>query len=108
MNTLTLRSIQTESHPETKMIFWYLFATSKGAKTRIKIINLLQRQPHNTNRISQELMMDYKAIKHHIQILEKNNIIGKFDAQYGAAFYPSTVFEENKNLFDEIVSRVSV
>ncbi|QUC64148.1 winged helix-turn-helix transcriptional regulator [Nitrosopumilus sp. K4] len=108
MNTLTLRSIQTESHPETKMTFWYLFATSKGAKTRIKIMRLLQSHPYNTHRISQELMMDYKAIKHHMDILEKNNLIDKFDANYGATFFPSTIFEENKVLFDEIISRMSV
>ncbi|MCV0431138.1 winged helix-turn-helix domain-containing protein [Nitrosopumilus sp.] len=108
MNNITLRSIHTESHPETKIIFWYLFATSKGAKTRIRIMNLIQNQPYNTHQISQELMMDYKAIKHHMEILEKNNIIGKFNAQYGATFYLSSIFEKNKILFDEIVSRISV
>ena len=106
MNTLTLRSIQTESHPDTKMIFWYLFVTTKGAKTRIKIMNLIRNQPYNTHKISQELAMDYKAIKHHIEILEKNNIIGRFDAQYGATFFPSAIFEENQNLYDELVSRI--
>lgn len=69
-------------------------------------MNLLQGHPYNTHQISQELGMDYKAIKHHMQILEKNSIIGKFNAQYGATFYPSVIFEENKNLFDEIVSRI--
>ncbi|MFB5620161.1 MAG: ArsR family transcriptional regulator [Nitrosopumilus sp.] len=108
MNTLTLRSIETVTHPETKMTFWYLFATSKGAKTRIKIMNLIQNRPYNTHQISQDLKMDYKAIKHHMQILEKNNIIGKFDAQYGATFYLSSLFEENKVLFDEITARMNL
>lgn len=106
MNTLTLRSIQTESHPETKMIFWYLFATTKGAKTRIKIMNLIRTRPYNAHRISQELAMDYKAIKHHLEILEKNNIVDRFSAQYGSTFYPSSIFEENQNLYDELVSRI--
>lgn len=108
MNSVTLRSIETVSHPQTKMMFWYLFATSRGAKTRIKIMKLLQEQPYNTHRISQELGMDYKAIKHHFEVLEKNNMIGKFDANYGATFYPSVLFEENELLFDEIVERTNL
>ncbi len=52
--------------------------------------------------------MDYKAIKHHLNVLENNNLIGKFDANYGATYYLSTLFEENQNVFDEIASRMNL
>ena len=107
MQTLTLRSIKAEAHRETKMMFWFLFASSRGAMTRIRIMELLKDSPYNAHQISKSLSMDYKAVKHHLHTLEKNNLIGKFDAQYGAAYFPSTLFEENQVVFDEIASKTS-
>ena len=108
MQTLTVKSLKTETHPETKMIFWFYFASSRGAATRIRIVKSLQNRPYNTHQLSKELSMDYKAIKHHLNVLEKNNLIGKFNANYGATYYLSTLFEENQNVFDEIASRMNL
>ena len=108
MQTLTIKSLKIETHPETKMMFWFYFASSRGAATRIKIVKLLETRPYNTHQLSKELAMDYKAIKHHLNVLENNNLIGKFDANYGATYYPSPLFEENQNVFDEIVSRMNL
>ncbi len=108
MQTLTVKSLKTETHPETKMMFWFYFASSRGAATRIKIVKTLQNRPYNTNQLSKELSMDYKAIKHHLDVLENNNIIEKFDANYGATYYLSALFEENQNVFDEIAARMNL
>ncbi len=108
MQTLTVKSLKTETHPETKMMFWFLFASTRGAATRIRIVNLLQNHPYNANQISKELSMDYKAVTHHLKILENNNLLGKFEANYGAAYYLSTLFEENQDIFDEIAERMKV
>ena len=108
MQTLTVKSLKTETHPQTKVMFWSLFASTRGAVTRIRIVNLLQNHPYNTNQISKELSMDYKAITHHLKILEKNNLLGKFEANYGAAYYLSTLFEENQEIFNEIVEKLQI
>ena len=90
------------------MMFWFLFSSSRGAQNRIRIIRQLQRQPLNTNQLSQELSIDYKAVKHHLGILEDNNLLGKFEeAHYGAAYYLSALFEENNSVFDEITARMN-
>ena len=108
MQTLSARSIHTQTHPETKMMFWFLFASSRGAETRIKVVKKLQQRPYNTHQLSKEMNMDYKAVKHHLDVLEKNNLIEKFDAVYGAAYYLSSLFEENQSLFEEINSKIHV
>ena len=108
MQTLTVKSLQTETHPQTKMMFWFLFASSRGAATRIRIVKLLRNQPYNAHQMSKELSMDYKAIKHHLNILEKNNLLGKFEARYGATYFLSALFEENQAIFDEIASRMNL
>jgi len=107
MQTLTVKSLKTETHPQTKMMFWFLFASTRGAATRIRIIKLLQNRPYNANQMSKELSLDYKAVKHHLKILENNNLLGKFEANYGAAYYLTILFEENQDVFDEIVSKLN-
>ncbi len=108
MRAITIKSIETETHPQTKMMFWFLFASTRGANTRIKIIKLLKSQPYNTHQLSQEISMDYKAVKHHLDVLVKNNIVTKFNATYGAAYYLSPLFEENQEIFDEIATKMQL
>ena len=108
MQLVTVKSLKTEAHPQTKMMFWFLFSSSRGAQNRIKIIRQLQHQPLNTNQLSQELSIDYKAIKHHLRILEENNLIGKIEVSYGATYFIAPLFEENQNVFEEIASKFNL
>ena len=108
MQALSVKSIQTQTHPETKMMFWFLFASSRGAITRVKVVKLLQQRPYNIHQLSKELSMDYKAIKHHITTLEKNNLLRKFEPTYGATYFLSPLFEENQSLFEEIKTKISI
>ena len=75
MQVLTARTIQSEGRPESKMLMWYLFAGSRGGVNRIRIISLLRQRPMNRHQISTDLKIDYKAVRHHTEILEKNNLI---------------------------------
>ncbi len=105
MQTLTLKSLKTETHPQTKMMFWHLFLRSRGGQNRVRIISLLRNKPSNKHQLSKDLELEYKGVQHHIKILENNNLVEKFEANYGAAYYLSTLFEENQAIFDEIAAR---
>ena len=106
MQTLTVKSLQTETHPQTKVMFWFLFASTRGAATRIRIVKLLRNQPYNAHQLSIKLSLDYKAVKHHLKVLENNNLLEKFEANYGSTYYLTTLFEENQAVFDEIAARL--
>lgn len=88
------------------MLFWILFGGSRGANNRIKIISLLKDQPCNRNQISTELNLDYKTIKHHVNNLEKNNMLVKMGTGYSEVFFVSEFLESNMNLFDEIGTKL--
>ena len=105
MQTVTIKSIKTKTHPQTKFLFWYVFGTSRGGDNRIKIISYLRSSPANTHQISSNLQLDYKAIKHHLGVLEKNNLVQKIGEKYGMIFFLSQLFEENIELFDEIATK---
>ena len=92
--------------PNAKRIFWYLFAGSRGGNNRIKIIELLKEHPHNINQLAETLKLDYKAIQHHILVLEKNNMVSKVGEKYGVSYFISDYLESNIIAFDKIASQI--
>ena len=91
--------------PNAKRLLWYLFAGSKGGNNRIKIVGLLKERPYNINQLSEALGLDYKAIRHHIKVLEKNNLVAKMGEKYGVLYFISNYLEVNLEAFNEIKSK---
>jgi len=92
--------------PEAKRLLWFVFAGTRGGLNRMKLILALKNQPLNANQLAKELDLDYKAIQHHIKVLEKNNLVTKAGEKYGVTFFVSTFLEVNMESFDEIVSKL--
>jgi DNA-binding transcriptional ArsR family regulator len=93
--------------PNAKRLLWFLFAGSKGGTNRIRIIDLLKEQPFNTNQIADSLDIDYKAVQHHLSILEKNNLVTKIGEKYGILYFISPYLELNIETYNEVKSRVA-
>ena len=86
-----------------KNLLWYLVAGTKGGETRGKIIDLLKKKPSNANKIAEILKLDYKTVRHHLKVLEKNNIITAINkGSYGAVYFLSDFMQQNIKLFEEI------
>jgi len=102
----SVRTIESYAHSEIKKLFWYLFVESKGSTNRIRIISVLRNIPRNRYQLSIELDLDYKAIQHHLKVLEKNNLVIKTGNRYGLTFYVSSLFDNNEIIFDEIVDKL--
>ena len=92
--------------PDTKRLLWFVFAASRGGLNRLKIISKLKENPLNTNQLAKELSLDYKAIQHHIKVLEKNNMITKVGEKYGVTYFISTFLEVNMESFEEIEGKL--
>jgi DNA-binding transcriptional ArsR family regulator len=88
--------------PEAKRLLWFLFAGSRGGENRIRIIDLLKEQPHNMNQLAEALGVDYKAVQHHIGVLEKNNMVTKIGEKYGVLYFISNYLEANIEAFNEV------
>jgi predicted transcriptional regulator len=67
---------------------------------------LLLEQSYNTHQLAQELQLDYKAIQHHMKVLEKNNMILKIGGKYGAVFHLSTFLEVNIGALDMAIDKL--
>ncbi len=95
---------KTDELPYAKNLLWMVFANSRGGQNRIKIIFTLKKSPLNAHQLSKELGLNYRAIQHHIGVLEKNNLVSHVGEKYGTTYFLSTFLEVNMRTFDEIVA----
>ena len=72
---------------------------------RGKIIKILRETPVNSNQLAKLLDLDYRTIRHHIDILEKNGIITSIGERYGLMYFLSPEMENNYLEFEEIWKR---
>ena len=79
---------------------------ARGGLNRLKIISKLRENPFNTNQLAKEMGLDYKAIQHHIRVLEKNNMITKVGEKYNVTYFISTYLEVNMEAFEEIEGKL--
>jgi DNA-binding transcriptional ArsR family regulator len=89
-----------------KYILGWLIAGTRGGPTRAKIIAVLKESPQNANQLATILKMDYKTMRHHLEVLEKNRIITSVGDRYGATYFLSQTMEENYLMFEEIVKKI--
>ena len=92
--------------PNSKRLFWFLFAGTRGGMNRISIMELLIQQPYNINQLAEIIKIDYKAIQHHIRVLEKNNLITSSGEKYGVLYFISNYFEVNIDAFKEVKTQM--
>ena len=86
-----------------KQLIYYLIAGTRGGETRGHIISFLKKSPSNANKITESLNLDYKTIRHHIDVLEKNRIIYAINkGKYGAVYFLTPEFEKDYAVFGEI------
>jgi DNA-binding transcriptional ArsR family regulator len=88
-----------------KYLIGWLIAGTRGGMSRARIIQTLNETPQNANQLANLLGMDYRTIRHHLQVLEKNRIITSAGEGYGKTYFLSPVMEENYALFEEILKK---
>jgi DNA-binding transcriptional ArsR family regulator len=89
-----------------KYVLGWLIAGTRGGLTRSRIIGALREAPKNANQLANLLKMDYRTIRHHLKVLQKNRIITSAGEGYGTTYFLSMAMEENYALFEEIVDRI--
>jgi DNA-binding transcriptional ArsR family regulator len=85
-----------------KRILWWLIAGTRGGETRARIIKALKKRPYNANQLAELLGLDYKTIRHHLDVLHENEMIISTGRGYGKIFHLSPFMEENYDAFEEI------
>lgn len=70
------------------------------------MLNLLIDRPYNANQLAEAMSMDYKTIRHHLDVLIKNGVITIEGEKYGAMYFLSKTMEANINEFNQIWEKI--
>ena len=89
-----------------KYLLGWLIAGTRGGVSRAKIIQVLHDTPQNANQLANLLSLDYRTIRHHLEVLEKNKIITSAGGGYGTTYFLSPAMEENYAVFEEIMKKI--
>lgn len=113
--TLSKQTVKSILHGATKLaanlrslryLLGWLIAGTRGGPTRAKIIMALKESPQNANQLATLLGMDYKTMRHHLEVLEKNKMLTSVGDHYGSTYFLSQVLEDNYELFEEIAKKI--
>ena len=83
------------------------FTGTRGGPNRARIIDVLQDRPMNTNQLRIHLELDYRTVKHHLEVLEDNELIYSMGSGYGSMFFLTPKMEDHMEEFDEIWRDIS-
>jgi DNA-binding transcriptional ArsR family regulator len=89
-----------------KYLLGWLIAGTRGGVTRAQVIKALKAKPQNANQLAKLLKMDYRTIRHHLKVLQKNRIITSAGDRYGTTYFLSPEMEENYAVFEEIMKKI--
>jgi DNA-binding transcriptional ArsR family regulator len=86
-------------------LLWWLFAGSVGAGTRKLVLLSLKDNPRNAQQLSKDLKLDYTTVRHHLRVLEQNNLVVAEGAKYGRVYFVSETMESRWGSMENIEKR---
>ncbi len=87
---------------------WYLIAGTRGGINRARILHALRERPHNANDLAGVLALDYKTVRHHLDILRENGcVMALGEESYGLLYALSPRLQVHFEEFLEIWRRVA-
>jgi len=54
---------------------WYLLFGTRGGPNRRRLLEALSRSPANAHQLSESVGLDYRTVRHHLRILERNGAV---------------------------------
>ncbi len=88
-----------------RRLLWWLIAGTRGGANRARILMLLHDTPSNANQLAETLNLDYKTIRHHLDVLLKNGAIVTQGEGYGMVYFLSVEIEQSYDDFSDIWER---
>ncbi|MDF1539023.1 MAG: winged helix-turn-helix domain-containing protein [Candidatus Thorarchaeota archaeon] len=90
----------------TKRLLWWLIAGTRGGANRARIILALHEFPSNANQLAERLSLDYKTIRHHLDVLTEHKILIPQGEGYGTMYFVSEDIGNSFDDFEQIWERI--
>jgi len=82
-----------------RRIIWWTFTGSRGGPNRARLIVAIKEKPMNANQLATQLGMDYKTVRHHLNVLYKNHLLIGVGEGYGTMYFISPELEQDYDEF---------
>ena len=66
------------------------------------------KRPYNANQLTQMFSLDYKTVRHHLDVLRKHHVITTTGEDYGTMYFLSDSMKANFENFLEIWKQVDI
>ncbi|MFW6153405.1 MAG: winged helix-turn-helix domain-containing protein [Halobacteriota archaeon] len=87
-------------------VLWQLLASSRGARSRIRIVRLLDERPRNANELAEALDLDYTTVRHHLDVLVDNKVVTEATEGYGAIYMFTEQVTDHWDVVETILETV--
>lgn len=88
-------------------VLWYVLSGTRGGPNRVRILKALSDRPRNANQLAEELDLDYKTVRHHLDVLVDNGLVTSTGDDYGAVYLPSDQVQHHWDTVEEIAEEVT-
>jgi len=85
-----------------RKVLWWLIGGARGGKNRFRIIRTLEHEPMNANQLASTLDLDYKTIRHHLDLLVENDVLEVVGDGYGDMYFLTERMESNLDVLESI------
>jgi len=85
---------------------WYVLTGTRGGANRLRLLRAIDERPRNANQLAEELDLDYKTVRHHLDVLVDNGIVETSGDDYGAVYLPSQAARDHWDTIEEIFEQV--
>lgn len=87
-------------------VLWYVLTGTRGGPNRVRILKTLEEQPRNANQLAKDLDLDYKTVRHHLDVLVENGILEPSGDDYGAIYLPTDRVSHHWETVESIMDKV--
>jgi DNA-binding transcriptional ArsR family regulator len=87
-------------------VLWYVLAGTRGGPNRLRVLQALDERPRNANQLAEDLELNYDTVRHHLEVLEDNNVVRASDHEYGAVYLPSDSARAEWETIEEITEQL--
>jgi len=89
-------------------VLWYVLTGTRGGDNRARVLAAVAERPRNPNRLAEALDLDYKTVRHHLDVLVEHDIVASSGDEYGAVYGPTDRAREHWGVVEEIFAEIGV
>jgi len=87
-------------------VLWYVLTGTRGGTNRVRLLRALDERPRNANQLAEDLNLDYKTVRHHLDVLVENDVVKSSGDDYGAVYLPTDRTRQHWDTITTIIEQV--